>query len=108
MPASWAYRTMSKKSGMGERFAAVEEVDVENEVLGLVDDLLEQVEIHEPLLLLGQVLVRAHDAGQVADARRLDPETERKVGQPGLFRLVSPENLPEPPVVTESFHDAVL
>ena len=40
--------------GVEERLAAVEEVDVEGEVLDLVDDLAEEAEVHEALLGLGQ------------------------------------------------------
>ena len=94
--------------GMEERFAAVQEVDVGDETLGLVDDLLEQLEVHEALLLLGQVLVGAHDAAQVADAGRLDPQADGHVVEAGLAAFVGAEDLAQALVVFESGHEGAI
>ena len=94
--------------GVEERFAAVQQVDVGDEALGLVDDLLEQIEIHEPLLLLGQLLVGAHDAAQVADAGGLDPQADGHVGQAGLAALVGAVDLAEASVIGGAGHGAIL
>ena len=69
---------------------------------GLVDDLPEEAEVHEPLFLFLQVLVRAHDAAEVADARRLDPEPDGQVGQAGSFPSIAREDLAQTPVIIES------
>ena len=68
-------------------FAAVDEVGLVDEAGGLVDDLPEEVERHVPLVPPVQVLVGAHDALEVAEARRLDPEPDGEVGEDRLLFL---------------------
>ena len=82
----------------------MEKMDIKNEAGRLVNDLFEQVEVHIALLRLIKVLVRAHYAAEVADARRLDPEADGEIGKPGSLPFIIPKNSGQPAVVLRLFH----
>src|SRR4030042_5949553 len=84
---------------MKQAFTPVDEVGVEDKPAGVVDDLPEQSGVHESFLFFFQVLVRAHDAAEIADARGLNPEANRKVGKYGLAPSVVGVDLKQTPVV---------
>jgi hypothetical protein len=85
----------------------VEEMDVEDEAAGFVDELLEQVELHESFLAFLQVLVRAHDAAEVAEARRLDPEPDGQIVQLDLFSFIVEKNPEEAGIVAFLSHQDI-
>ena len=88
-----------EKIWMEERFAPVEEMDVENEAGRFVNDLFEQAEVHIALLGFFEVFIRAHDAAEVTDACRLDPEADGKIGKPGPLSFIIPKNSGQPEVI---------
>ncbi len=92
---------MSASRGMHERLPAMEEIHVVGVVRDLVDDRREEPEVHEAVVFLDHVLVRAVAALQVAAARRLDPEPHRQLGDRGRPGAVGPEDSGEAPHVAE-------
>ena len=93
--------------GMKEGLSSMEEMHVKDEIAGFVDDLLEQVELHESFLAFLQVLVRAHDTAEVAEARRLDPEPDGQIVQPDLFSFIAEKNPEEAGIVTLLSHQDI-
>ena len=84
-----------------EGLTAMEEVHVVRVVRDLVDDRGEEPEVHETVVFLDHVLVRAVAALQVAAARRLDPEPDRELGDLRRPAPVGPEDAGEAPHVAE-------
>ena len=89
---------------MEQSLSAMDEVSVEDKPAGFVDDLPEQSGVHEPLFFFFQVLVRAHDATEVADAGGLDPEADGQVGEDGFPPFVVEEDPEQTPVVADRTH----
>jgi hypothetical protein len=85
---------------MHHGFAPVGQVDLEDEVPGLIHDFSVKVEIHESLIFLFQVLVGAHDAPVIAYAGEFHPETNRHIGQvDGLFTVMGKQPGQPDPVI---------
>jgi len=70
---------------MKGRLTPMMEVHVIDEVLGLVDDLTIKVKIEEAEIALFEIFVGAHDAGQIASIRRLNPDPIRGIADNLLF-----------------------
>lgn len=90
--------------GVQQGFAAVGEVRLGDEAGGLVDDLREKAEVHGPLFFPGQVLVRAHDALEIAEARGFDPQAKGEVRQNRPPPFIGEEDLRETAVVGSPGH----
>jgi cytochrome b len=64
---------------MEKGFSAMGQVDIEDEIASLIDDFSEKIEIHQSFVVLFQVLVGAHDAAVIAEARQFHPKAYRQV-----------------------------